>query len=306
MRWFGIIEKLDISHFKNTNPIGYSEGWLRKDDEKIDILQDDVFRLKTDCSSWSAEIEEIHEEPTKNGWIDVYERECVLATADKVLCGEEGKTVVEFGASIGYMMEEMKADFPDHYYIATDVMVDGLRQSYLRNQDVMHIQCDFTNAPFMDGSVDFVYSLNVLEHIEDDIGAMSECFRILAEDGYCLFVVPRGEKLYDYFDEMLFHKRRYAKGELRYKCEQVGFQIVDNFHYAWLCYPAFWLKKKWNRFVGKHLTRDEKLERVKKDINNAMESPLAIALMHLEHKLMKTLKVHYGVREFILCKKNNL
>lgn len=210
---------------------------------------------------------------------------------------------MEFGASAGYMVEEMKHLFPNNQYFATDFMPDGLRQSYVRNQDIMHVRCDFTDAPFVTESVDFVYSLNVLEHIEEDTKAISECYRILKQGGACLFVVPRGENLYDYFDEMLFHKRRYAKGELRSKCESAGFQIEDNFHFAWLCYPMFWFKKKCNQYVGRRLSREKKMERVKKDIEHTMASPLAIALIHLEHRLLKVVKTNYGVREFILCRK---
>lgn len=295
----GILNK---EHFTGFIPVRYEGLWYSDDGRNTAVLEDCAFGNETENSSWSSEIEEIHEEPTKNGWIDVYERECVIGTIESIL-KNGGNTVVEFGASIGYMIEEMRNAFPNNTYIATDLMREGLQQSYARNKDILHIRCDFIDAPFTTDSVDFVYSLNVLEHIEDDVKTISECYRLLKPGGYCLFVVPRGDNLYDYFDEMLFHKRRYAKGELCSKCKAAGFQIKDNFHFAWLCYPFFWLKKKWNRFVGRKLSREEKIERVKKDINNAMESPFAIGLMHFEHKLSKVIHTKYGVREFILCKK---
>ena len=291
---------LKNDHFKN-QPASYDKAWIINN-EKVAILQDKIFGEITENNSWSTEIEEIHEEPTKNGWIDVYERERVIKTVSDVI-GNNDKLVVEFGASAGYMIGEMKECFPKNRYIATDLMKEGLLQSYKRNPDIMHIQCDFTDAPFEDDSIDFIYSLNVLEHIEDDEKTISECFRTLKSGGHCLFVVPRGDKLYDYFDEMLFHKRRYAKRELNKKCLNAGFKVEKNFHFAWLCYPAFWLKKKWNRHVGKSLTQDEKIERVKADIDNAMASPLAIGLMHFEHALSNVVHPSFGVREFILCTK---
>lgn len=291
---------LKNDHFKN-QPASYDKAWIINN-EKVAILQDKIFGEITENNSWSTEIEEIHEEPTKNGWIDVYERERVIKTVSDVI-GNNDKLVVEFGASAGYMIGEMKECFPKNRYIATDLMKEGLLQSYKRNPDIMHIQCDFTDAPFEDDSIDFIYSLNVLEHIEDDEKTISECFRTLKSGGHCLFVVPRGDKLYDYFDEMLFHKRRYAKRELNQKCLNAGFKVEKNFHFAWLCYPAFWLKKKWNRHVGKSLTQDEKIERVKADIDNAMASPLAIGLMHFEHALSNVVHPSFGVREFILCTK---
>ncbi|SEA32502.1 class I SAM-dependent methyltransferase [Selenomonas ruminantium] len=297
------IEVIEKKHFPQFVPVGYEEGeWISEDGRKARILEDVVLGENLENNSWSQENEDMHEVPTKNGWIDVYERERVLETTGIIL-GEARNTVVEFGASAGYMIEEMYRAFPENNYIATDLMVDGLRKSYLRNKNIMHIRCDFTDAPFVTKSVDFVYSLNVLEHIEDDMKTISECYRILKPGGYCLFVVPRGAHLYDYFDEMLFHKRRYAKGELLSKCRETGFQVVHNFHFAWLCYPAFWMKKKWNKRVGKRISKEEKMEMVKKDIHNAMDSSIAIGLMHLERKLSKLFSPEYGVREFILCRK---
>ena len=294
---FSILKK---AHFLTDFPVSYEKGWKLDHKDDVPVLQDNIFGEDIENNSWSREIEEIHEEPTKNGWIDVYERERVMKTVSDVI-GNRNKTIVEFGASAGYMIGEMKDTFPQNSYIATDLMYEGLIQSYRRNPDIMHIRCDFTNAPFEDNSIDFIYSLNVLEHIEDDKKTIAECYRTLKSGGYCLFVVPRGDKLYDYFDEMLFHKRRYAKGELRKKCENAGFKVEDNFHFAWLCYPAFWLKKKWNRRVGKGLTKEEKMERVKADIDHAMTSPLAIRLMHFERDLSDVIHPSFGVREFILC-----
>lgn len=197
----------------------------------------------------------------------------------------------------------MKKIFPKHEYIATDLMSDGLKLSYKRNPDIMHIQCDCMELPFQDNSINLIYALNMLEHISDDIAALKECCRILKRGGYLLLVVPRGKELYDYFDEMLFHKRRYAKGELKKKVEKAGFTVVKDFHFAWICYPVFWLKKKWNRLTGRKLSRKEKLKKVQADIDNAMASPLAINMMKTEHLISRKFSPPFGVREFILCRK---
>ena len=292
---------LKESHFRKGKPESYKDIWKINGRNDTPILQDDIFDENHVNNSWSKETEEIHEEPTKNGWIDVYEREKVINTVGKIV--DNNKLIVEFGASAGYMIDELKSSFPNNRFIATDLMNEGLLQSFKRNPDIMHIRCDFTDAPFEDETIDFIYSLNVLEHIEDDKKAISECFRVLKTGGHCLFVVPRGNKLYDYFDEVMFHKRRYAREELKQKCKGAGFSIEEDFHFAWTCYPLFWIKKKWNRHVGKRLSREDKIERVKKDVDDAMSSPLAIKLMHFEQLLSKRINPSYGVREFILCTK---
>lgn len=299
------IEKVLLrSHFEKF-PLKYSAKWVFNGANEL-VLVDEILKseisLDTDIS-WTTETENIHQESTKTGWIDVYERERVNETFKKLLEKRRGLVIVEFGSSEGYMIEEMKEEYPLNDYIATDLLIDGLLRSAKRNPSVMHIQCDFTNAPFMRESVDIVFSLNVLEHISDDSKTIDECYRVLKPEGYCLFVVPRGEKLYDYFDEMLFHKRRYAKNELSEKCKKAGFVIEDNFHFAWLCYPLFVLKKKINQRIGKRLSQEEKMKRVEADIKTAFASPLAIFFIHIERYLSKLFRPKFGVREFILVKK---
>lgn len=298
MNFFSI---MDSNHF-DCNIKDYENGWIIDNGVKIGVLTDKNLGHNQKEVSWSDEQDEIHKNPTKDGWIDVYERKQVLNILKELF--DSPKIVTECGASFGYMLDELKKSYSNNFYCTTDIMPEGLKYSYSKNPDVAHVQCDFTDAPFNNDSIDIIYALNVLEHISEDKKAINEFYRVLKKGGYCLLIVPRGEKLYDYFDEMLFHKRRYAKGELRNKVEDNGFEIIEDYHYAWLCYPAFWLKKKLNRVIGKRLTKKAKMERTQADINNAMSSSFAIWLMKVETRLSRYIHPSFGVREIILCRKN--
>lgn len=285
--------------------VHYHDGWVTINGDKIPVLRGGSFQDAED--SWSSKIEDIHEESTKSGWIDVYERKKVFQALQTIFYSAEKKgkrlRVLEFGASSGYMISELKEMFPKHDYIATDLLIDGLERSYQRHPDIMHMQCDCTAVPIEGGSIDVVYALNMLEHVSDDIGAIAESYRILKPGGYVLYVVPCGDKLYDYFDEMLFHKRRYATGELMKKTKDAGFKVVLHFHFAWVCYPIFWLKKKWNRCRGKRMKQAEKLQAVEADIKNATSSVLAKVFIKAEMILSRGIHPSFGVREFILCQR---
>lgn len=305
------ISYLKTDHFVHTGSIiSYDNEWIIEvgDGKETSeaVLHDDCFHEENEeRASWSSEIDEMHEEPTRDSWIDVNERKIVLHYLSSAIQkkGGHGFTIGEIGAGPGYMIGELKSRYPDNTYVSTDIIEDGLLRSYRRNPDIMHIHCDFTKPPFKDESFDIVYGLNVLEHITDDLRTLEECYRVTKAGGYCLFVVPRGEKLYDYFDEILFHRRRYAHNELRRKCENCGFKTVSDLHFAWLIYPAFWIKKKWNRFVGRKLTQKEKMERTGADISAGASSTFAMMLMALEMKLFKHIHPQFGVREFILVRK---
>lgn len=75
-------------------------------------------------------------------------------------------------------------------------------------------------------SLDFIYSLNVLEHIEDDLGALRHWYSLLKPGGRMLIYVPAFQLLYSSMDKKVGHFRRYKKNELIEKSKIAGFNIV--------------------------------------------------------------------------------
>ncbi|HEX9460980.1 MAG TPA: methyltransferase domain-containing protein [Alphaproteobacteria bacterium] len=81
-------------------------------------------------------------------------------------------------------------------------------------------------AALPDAAVPAVYSLNVLEHIEDDAAALRELNRILSPGGRLLLYVPAFPILYSSFDARYGHQRRYRKSALRSRVAAAGFRVV--------------------------------------------------------------------------------
>ena len=75
---------------------------------------------------------------------------------------------------------------------------------------------------------DTVFALNVLEHIEDDLGALRNCHYLLKDGGTLLILVPAYQSLYCRFDRELGHFRRYTKKTLRKVFELNNFHIKDS------------------------------------------------------------------------------
>jgi SAM-dependent methyltransferase len=93
---------------------------------------------------------------------------------------------------------------------------------------------------------DCVISTDVLEHIEDDIGAFASMSRALKSGGLMLLSVPAGQWLYGYHDEQLGHFRRYNKKTLKELVEPFcDVQIMRYFGYTLM--PVCLLYSKWLR-----------------------------------------------------------
>lgn len=76
-------------------------------------------------------------------------------------------------------------------------------------------------------SVDYVYTLNVLEHIEDDSAILRDCQRKLVPGGNILIYVPAFQVLYSSMDKKVGHFRRYTIGDLSRKVCQAGFRVKE-------------------------------------------------------------------------------
>lgn len=93
-----------------------------------------------------------------------------------------------------------------------------------------------------------IYSLNVLEHIEQDVEALRQLRRYLTPEGKLFLYVPAFPLLYNYFDAAVGHYRRYSRSDLVKKIDQAGFRIkrveyVDALgFFAWLLMKC--LRKK--------------------------------------------------------------
>jgi SAM-dependent methyltransferase len=70
-----------------------------------------------------------------------------------------------------------------------------------------------------------IYTSNVLEHIEDDQGTLSELYSSLVSGGWIAIYVPAHTYLFTQMDLEVGHVRRYSKSDLKRKVLQAGFEI---------------------------------------------------------------------------------
>jgi SAM-dependent methyltransferase len=76
-----------------------------------------------------------------------------------------------------------------------------------------------------DGSFDYIYTLNVLEHIEDDESALRTLHAKLTGRGKLLIYVPAFPLLYTSMDAKVGHVRRYTRRTLTSRAAAAGFRI---------------------------------------------------------------------------------
>ena len=76
------------------------------------------------------------------------------------------------------------------------------------------------------GSFDAAVLINVLEHIEDDVGALRKTFDLARPGGQVMVVVPAHPMLMGVLDVRYQHRRRYRKRDLAERLVAAGFRDV--------------------------------------------------------------------------------
>jgi SAM-dependent methyltransferase len=76
---------------------------------------------------------------------------------------------------------------------------------------------EVTALPFADEAFDLVCALDIVEHVEDDDGALSELSRVLRPNGTLLLSIPLHAARWTPFDDFVGHKRRYEPNGLLVK-----------------------------------------------------------------------------------------
>ncbi|MBK6881208.1 MAG: methyltransferase domain-containing protein [Elusimicrobia bacterium] len=83
-----------------------------------------------------------------------------------------------------------------------------------------------STAELPDASADFIYSLNVLEHIDDDAAELRAMRAKLTPDGRVFLYMPAFMSLYSTMDKRVGHRRRYDRAGLSALAEKAGFEVV--------------------------------------------------------------------------------
>jgi len=82
-----------------------------------------------------------------------------------------------------------------------------------------------TSIPFPDRSFDLVCALDIVEHVDDEDGALSELSRVAAPGAALLLSVPLHPSHWTAFDEFVGHRRRYEPKRLLAKLSEHGIAV---------------------------------------------------------------------------------
>lgn len=126
--------------------------------------------------------------------------------------------ILELGSGDGYQTSFVMAPNENFYCVEPDAIGR-------ENLTSLGYQVSESLENFVGGQISCVFSINCLEHIENDSDAVKQIGNCLKENGSLVLYVPALNFLYSSMDSRVGHFRRYSRKSLKSICQSNGFDI---------------------------------------------------------------------------------
>jgi SAM-dependent methyltransferase len=199
-------------------------------------------------------------------------RRVIRAELDRLML-PAGARVLDAGCGSGRTMVEL-ADYGDQ---VSGIELSAEAAELARERGVGEVQIGrLEELPWDDATFDLITCLDVIEHIPDDVAALSELRRVARSGAWLLVTVPAYQALWSRHDEANHHYRRYSRSALRTAARSAGWHIerLSSFN-SLLLGPAAAVRLAQRRMRSHNGSRND-LEIGPAWLNDVLERPLAL------------------------------
>ena len=155
---------------------------------------------------------------------------------------------------------------------------------------------DLNKLPIRPGSVGLIVAMDILEHLDNDVGGIRSFYQALKKEGVLILTVPAFRPLWGIQDEITGHKRRYSRQEIVEKLRREGFEIKKSFYFNFFLFFPIFFSRRLIHALG-----------LKIDSENEVNSPLINfflkSIFSLELYVLRYFSFPFGVSFFCIAKK---
>ena len=143
-------------------------------------------------------------------------------------------TLLDLGCGTGGVLR----DVGEHRLaLGVDGAMDGLRAC--RRKGLTNVVCaDLANMPFVRGDCEVLLALDVIEHLDDDVGFLREAGKLCPPGGTLIISTPAYQWLWSKHDEAFDHRRRYTARGLERVLAAAGLAVERITYTNTLLFPV--------------------------------------------------------------------
>jgi SAM-dependent methyltransferase len=147
-----------------------------------------------------------------------------------------GRSVMELGPGLGHFAAELDALGLDRLVLADSEQyaLKRLSERFADRENVEVVELEVPGPVEIGEPVDTIVAMNVVEHIDDDVGALRDLATALIPGGRVVIWVPGYPQLYGDFDRKVGHVRRHTPKTLRDHVTRAGLNVE-------VCHPVNFL-----------------------------------------------------------------
>jgi len=126
----------------------------------------------------------------------------------------------------------------------------------------------------------------------------------LKPGGSAIIEVPAASSLYDIYDRVLMHRRRYDMTALLAQLRKAGFDIARHSHLGCLLYPLFYLAKRLNQLRYRARSNVDDQAVVSRMVATTKKSSRLLGfVMMWERAIGRRISFPCGIRCLVTCRK---
>jgi SAM-dependent methyltransferase len=232
-------------------------------------------------------------EVQKKHWWFVTKKEIVMDVIDRYLITKQNPKILDIGCGSGLMLNSLESvgqtfgmDMSDDAInFSKEIFSGKVEKGFLPDQ-----------IPYEENFFNLITALDVIEHIDDDVGSLKAMRAHLSPEGKAVITVPAYMFLWSKFDEINEHKRRYRLSELNAKLVKVGFTVEKISYYSTLLFPVVFVVRMLNNLLNRDGTSDVEMP-------NAFLNAILKKIFGLEKYLLKFVNLPFGVSIIAVVKK---
>lgn len=157
-----------------------------------------------------------------------------------------GKTkLLEIGCGTGDFIQQI-VENQNLEITGSEIYLKGLQYAKKNLPGVDFVQFDVTKGKIGE-QFDMITAFDVIEHIDNDVAAISNINEMLNKDGVLIVSVPQHMFLWGKLDEIVKHKRRYSKKELVTRLKENGFDISYATSFLFVLFPLMLVSRMFDK-----------------------------------------------------------